>query len=37
MYMEDPETVSKSARNVIERHHRNNQHKFKVPTYRKDG
>ncbi len=36
MYMEDPEAVSKSARSVIERHHRNNKHKFNVPTYRKD-
>ncbi len=34
-YMEDPEKVSEEARKVIEKHHRNNQHKFNIPTYRR--
>lgn len=34
-YMNDPESVTKKARETIERHHRNNAHKFNIPTYRK--
>ncbi len=35
-YMVNPKLVSEKSRRVIERHHRNNQHKFYIPTYRKD-
>lgn len=35
-YMVNPKLVSEKSRRVIERHHRNNQHKFHIPTYRKD-
>lgn len=34
-YMEDPNKVPEEARNKIERHHNNNQHKFNIPTYRR--
>ena len=36
-YMEDPKLVSKESRNIIENHHKKNEHKFNIPTYRKDG
>lgn len=35
-YMKDKMSVSPTARNIIERLHRNNQHKFHIPTYRKE-
>jgi NAD+ synthase len=34
-YMIDPNKVNEKSREIIERHHRNNQHKFNIPTYRK--
>ena len=35
-YMKNPKLVSKSSRSVIEKHHKKNEHKFNIPTYRKD-
>ena len=35
-YMNNPESVEESVREKIERLHRNNQHKFNIPTYRKE-
>ena len=35
-YMIDPNLVTEEHRNKIERLHRNNQHKFIIPTYRKN-
>ena len=34
-YMENPENVNKNVREKIEKLHKNNQHKFNIPTYRK--
>lgn len=34
-YMEDPTTVPKKVGEKIEKLHKNNQHKFVIPTYRK--
>ena len=35
-YMEDKNSVDKLIRNKIERLHKANEHKFNIPTYRKD-
>ncbi len=35
-YMEDPNKVSEQDRATIERLHKNNTHKFAIPTYRRD-
>ena len=35
-YMDDPKSVDKEVGEKIEKLHRNNQHKFNIPTYRKD-
>lgn len=34
-YMDDPNKVSNKAKERIEKLHRNNQHKFTIPTYKK--
>ena len=34
-YMEDPKNVPKAVGEKIEKLHKNNQHKFNIPTYRK--
>lgn len=34
-YMENPELVDKKVREKIEKLHKNNQHKFNIPTYKK--
>ena len=34
-YMEDPNKVSKDAREKIKKMHENSQHKFSIPTYRR--
>ena len=35
--MENPNSVSEQDRKTIERLHKNNAHKFNIPTYRRDG
>lgn len=35
-YMDNKESVTKEVREKIEKLHNNNQHKFNIPTYRKD-